>query len=163
MPFCTQCGNNVEATAAFCARCGSRQPGAHPPGPPPRAQGAEEWLLSIAPSTASTLCYIPFLGWVAALIFLSSNRFRGDRLVRFHAFQGMYLSVVWLLVDIAFGFAFGFAFGPLRRAITGTMKLSVLAAWVYMLFKTSSGETIHLPFLGELAERSVAEQSSGRP
>ena len=32
-----------------------------------------------------------------------------------------------------------------------------------MLYRTANGEWIRLPFLGELAERSVPEQSSGRP
>jgi uncharacterized membrane protein len=123
----------------------------------------EEWLQTIRPSTASTLCYVPFAGWVAALVFLATQRFRTDRLVRFHAFQGLYLFVVWLLVDIAIGSFFGFAGVAARRAVTGSLKLSVMCGWIYMLYKTSNGEVIRLPFLGELAERSVAEQSSGRP
>ena len=159
MPFCTHCGTTVAPAAAFCAKCGARQPvtvaGRVPPG--------EEWLRSITPSTASTLCYVPFAGWVAALIFLATQRFREDRRVRFHAFQGLYLFVVWLLVDVAIGSFFGFAGVAARRAVTGSLKLSVLCGWIYMLYKTANGERIRLPFLGELAERSVAEQSSGRP
>ncbi|MFN0104932.1 MAG: zinc-ribbon domain-containing protein [Bryobacteraceae bacterium] len=157
MPFCTQCGTQIQPTAAFCGKCGARQPAT--------AAGVatgEEWLRSIAPSTASTLCYVPFVGWVAALIILATQRFREDRLVRFHAFQGLYLFVVWMLVDIAIGSFFGFAGMAVRRAVTGSLKLSVLCAWIFMLYKTSIGELIRLPFLGELAERSVAEQSSGR-
>jgi len=162
MPYCTQCGTQVNDSAAFCAKCGSRQPGA--PLPPNRPAGApaEDWLQGIAPSTASTLCYVPFVGWIAALIVLATQRFRDDRLVRFHAFQGLYIFVVWLLVDIAIGSTFGFAGFAVRRAITGSLKLSVLAGWIFMLYKTSMGEVVRLPFLGELAERSVVEQSSGR-
>jgi len=160
MPFCTQCGTTVEPAAVFCAKCGARQPGGATAA---RASAGEEWLKSISASTAGTLCYVPFAGWVAALIFLATQRFREDRLVRFHAFQGLYLFVVWLLVDIAIGSFFGFAGVVVRRAVTGSLKLSVLCGWIYMLYKTSHGELIRLPFLGELADRSVAEQSSGRP
>jgi len=159
MPFCTHCGTSVAPTSAFCGKCGVRQPGPLPPRPTP----GEEWLNTINPSTASTLCYVPFIGWIASLIFLATNRFREDRLVRFHAFQGLYLFVVWLLVDIAIGSFFGFAGVAARRAITGSLKLSVLCGWIFMLFKTSHGEVIRLPFLGDLADRSVTEQSSGRP
>jgi uncharacterized membrane protein len=162
MPFCTHCGTTVDTTAAFCAKCGSRQPGIPSGGPPPRPSPGEEWLQSTSPSTASTLCYIPFVGWVVALIVLSSHRFREDRLVRFHAFQGMYLSVLWLLADLVLGSVFGIVGIIGRRTITATLKLSVVAAWVYMLYKTSIGDIVRLPFLGELADRSVAEQSSGR-
>jgi uncharacterized membrane protein len=158
MPFCTQCGTTVAPTSAFCAKCGARQPGA----PTSRVAPGEEWLQTINASTASTLCYVPFVGWVAALIFLATQRFREDRLVRFHAFQGLYLFVVWLLVDIAIGSFFGFAGMAARRMVTGSLKLSVLCGWVYMLFKTSHGEVVRLPFLGDLADRSVTEQTSGR-
>ena len=163
MPFCTHCGTGVENSSAFCAKCGARQPGAPPVPPNVRMAPGEEWLRSITPSTASLLCYVPFAGWVAALVVLATQRFRDDRLVRFHAFQGLYLFVVWMLADIAIGVFFGFGGVVARKAITGTLKLSVLAAWVYMLVKTSAGEVIRLPLLGELADRSVAEQSSGRP
>ncbi len=153
----------MDQTAAFCAKCGTRQPGVPLPSAGYRPGGGEDWLQSLSPSTASTLCYVPFAGWVAGLVFLSTQRFREDRLVRFHAFQGLYLFVMWLLVDLAIGSFFGFAGVAVRRAVTGTLKLSVLCGWVYMLYKTSLGELIHLPFIGELADRSVAEQSSGRP
>ncbi|MBL8242434.1 MAG: hypothetical protein JNM66_33720 [Bryobacterales bacterium] len=162
MPFCTQCGTSVEPVASFCATCGARQPGAAHAAQAPRGEPGEDYLKSISPSTASTLCYVPFAGWVAALVFLASHRFRDNQQVRFHAFQGLYLGVAWLLVDIAIGVFIGFAGVAARRAITGSLKLSILCGWIYMLFKTSAGETIRLPFLGELAERSVAEQSSSR-
>lgn len=163
MPFCTHCGNSVAPTAVYCAKCGAQQ---FEPRSASHGHGAsqgEDYLRSMSPTTASTLCYLPFFGWVAALLFLTSQRFREDRLVRFHAFQGMYMSVVWLLVDIAMGSMFGFAGFIARRAVVGSLKLAIVGGWIFMLYKTASGELIRLPFLGELAERSVTEQSSSRP
>lgn len=162
MPFCTQCGTSVEPMASFCAKCGARQPGAPAAAPKSRPAPAQDWLQNISPSTASTLAYVPFVGWVAAIIILASQRFREDPLVRFHAFQGLYMSVVWLLVDMAIGVFFGFAGFAIRRAMTSSLKLSIFCGWIYMLYKTSLGEVIRLPFLGELAERSVAEHSVPR-
>ena len=170
MPFCTQCGTQVETSAAFCAKCGARQPGAPAPTAAPpfpqqqqKAAAGEEWLRNMSPSTTATLSYIPFIGWAFALFILASQRFRDDNLVRFHAFQGLYLAVVWLLIDMAFGSFFGFAGIAARRAVIGSLKLSVICGWCFMLFKTSQGEVIRLPFLGELADRSVAEHSAPRP
>ena len=157
MPFCTQCGTQVEPTASFCPKCGIRQPGAAAP------VAGEDWLQSMSPNAASTLCYVPFIGWIAALVVLATQRFRDDRVVRFHAFQGLYLFVVWLLIDMAAGAIFGFAGFAGRRAITGSLKLAVLCGWGYTLYKTALGQIIRLPFLGELADRSVAEQSTPRP
>ena len=94
MPFCNQCGNQVGPADAFCGRCGSRQP--TQPGAPPGSTGSDP-LASITPKTASILCYVPGIGWIASIVVLASNRFRRNRAVRFHAFQGLYLFVAWLM------------------------------------------------------------------
>jgi len=57
-------------------------------------------LSGISPRTASILCYIPVVGWIASIIVLAADRFRNDHRVRFHAFQGLYLFVAWLIVGI---------------------------------------------------------------
>jgi uncharacterized membrane protein len=38
------------------------------------------------------------------------------------------------------------------------MKLGLVATSLFMVVKTTQGETVRLPLLGELAERSVSEQ-----
>src|SRR5687768_9113887 len=94
MPFCTQCGNNVASADTFCARCGARQVGAASPPP-----AGNDPLRNVSRRTAAMLCYIPLAGWIAAIVVLASPRFQRDRDLRFHAFQGIYLFVVYLLVD----------------------------------------------------------------
>src|SRR5262249_51845415 len=93
MPFCSQCGNQVGAQDVFCARCGKRQPVTAP------QQVRVDLTGGVSPRTASVLCYIPGLGWIASIIVLASERFRQNRQVRFHAFQGLYLFVAWLIAD----------------------------------------------------------------
>ena len=39
------------------------------------------------------------MGWIAAIIVLASQRFKAMPTVRFHAFQGLYLFVAWLMND----------------------------------------------------------------
>lgn len=158
MPFCTHCGTQVRESSAYCAHCGTRQPDSAAPPPTTSRSTGEDWMNGISRETASTVCYVPFVGWVAGLIFLASQKFRQDRLVRFHSFQGLYLFVFWLLIDFALIPVFGGAGFVARRAITGTMKLAIVGTWVYMLVKTAGRETVRLPFLGELADRSVSEQ-----
>src|SRR5580698_1741367 len=100
MPFCTNCGREVASSAAFCGNCGARQstfstgplPGQVPPGPVP------DPLAGLSPRAAAILCYIPTVGWIAAVIVLASRKFKNDQNVRFHAFQGLYLFATWLLV-----------------------------------------------------------------
>ena len=38
------------------------------------------------------------------------------------------------------------------------LKLGVLFTWIFMIVKTAQNQSFRLPILGELAERSVAEQ-----
>ena len=158
MPFCTQCGNQVGGADTFCAKCGARQ--ANPSGPGPAFRGHAR-LEEITPRAASMLCYVPIVGWIPSIFVLSAQRFRNNREVRFHAFQGLYLFVIWLLVDWVV--APFFNFGPdtvfhEARTIKSLMQLALFAAWIFMIIKTSHEETYHLPIVGELADRSVSEQ-----
>jgi uncharacterized membrane protein len=152
MPFCCQCGQSVGDRDVFCAVCGSRQPSSVPP--------AVEYMQGISPRTASLLCYIPILGWIVAIVVLASARFRNDARVRFHAFQGLYLFVAWLIVDWVLGPMVGFAFWgpPFHRLFPALFKAVIFGAWIFMIVKTSQDETFKLPILGDLAEKSVSEQ-----
>lgn len=152
MPFCCQCGRSVGGQDTYCANCGARQPAAPKP--------ATDYLSGISSRTASLLCYIPVLGWLAAIVVLASARFRRDAQVRFHAFQGLYLFVAWLIVDWVLSPLFAFpSFGPpLHRAFPALLKAVVFGAWIFMMVKVSHDETFKLPIVGELAEKSVSEQ-----
>ncbi len=153
MPFCTQCGNQVGGRDIFCAKCGARQT-VTGPGPAPHLRG-NAFLDGITPRTAAMLCYIPVMGWIPCIFVLAADRFQNDRTARFHAFQGLYLFVVWLLVDRVVSpiFSFGPDFNPAR-----ILHLAVFGAWIFMLVKTSQQQMFRLPIVGELADRSVAEQ-----
>ncbi len=152
MPYCCQCGKTVGTRDAYCGVCGARQPLAATP--------AVDYMQGISPRTASLLCYIPILGWIVAIVVLASARFRDDTRVRFHAFQGLYLFVAWLIVDWVLGPMFGFAFWgpPIHRAFPALLKAIIFGAWIFMIVKTSQDETYKLPILGDLAEKSVSEQ-----
>lgn len=106
------------------------------------------------------LCYIPLAGWIASIFVLASTRFLKDRNVRFHAFQGLYLFVAWLMVDWVMEPMFHFPrhMGWPMHSMISLMKLTVFGAWVWMIIKTSQEQMFRLPVIGELAERSVAEQ-----
>ena len=151
MPFCSQCGNQV-GEAAYCSRCGARQPiaGAAPFTTAP----VHDILGGLNPRAASILCYIPGIGWIASIIVLASDRFRHNRLVRFHGFQGLYLFVAWLLDDQVLR--------PLLMRIPGfhlhsLIQAVLLGMSIFMMVKASHEEAYPLPLFGELAQKSVAE------
>jgi uncharacterized membrane protein len=159
MAFCTQCGNRVGDADQFCAGCGSPQRGQSRPEPGrSTTAGAGSQFRGIfdnlTPRKASLLCYIPVIGWVPSIVMLSSERFQQDRQVRFHAFQGLYLFVAWLLAD----WVVGPMFRGLDLHVEGLLKAAVFCAWIFMIVKTSQNEHYRLPVFGELAERSANEQ-----
>ncbi|MGQ9917673.1 MAG: zinc-ribbon domain-containing protein [Bryobacteraceae bacterium] len=159
MPFCTRCGRQVDEQAMFCPACGApqREGAAPPPGSGARRQDrADDFLSRMPPRRAALLCYVPLVGWIMSIVVLATERFRNERTVRFHAFQGLYLFVVWLFADWVFGPLTGYS--PAMKFAGGTLKLAVLGLWVYMMLRVHAGEDIRLPVLGDLAERSVSEQ-----
>ncbi len=158
MPYCVQCGQTVGTSDRFCAKCGTSQSGgmASAPG------RVHDFWSNISHRNAVLLCYIPWVGWIAAIAVLASDRFRSERRLRFHAFQGLYLFAAWLMVEwvVAPMLAFpvstvGF---PVYRTISQLLHLAILGAWIFMLIKVSHDQDYHLPVIGDLADRSVSEQ-----
>ena len=147
MPFCSQCGREVTNRDFFCGKCGTRQP---IPGSPEIYAGAGETL---SPRGAAMCCYLPFVGWIVALFVLASEKYRTSE-VRFHAFQGLYLFVAWLLLEWAvlpWFPVFPMHVFPFRKLL----KLVVLCLSGFMILKASQQERYSLPLIGELAERSL--------
>jgi len=136
----------VDAADVFCAKCGARQPNAplRPVDP----------FASITPRTASILCYIPGIGWVGSIIVLASERFRNNRVVRFHAFQGLYLFVAYLIEDWVLKPMFSVI--P-HMHLNGLVDVVLLGMSIFMIVKASRDEAFALPIIGELAEKSVSE------
>jgi uncharacterized membrane protein len=152
MPYCSSCGNQVHDRDVFCAKCGTSQPryGAPPPPQP------IDPMQGMSPRTASVLCYVPVVGWIAAVVVLASRRFRTDSTVRFHAFQGLYLFAAWLVVNWALRPIFQSIGDPAFR-IDRLLEAVLLGASVFMIVKTSHEQMYSLPVIGDLAHRSATE------
>ena len=156
MPFCSHCGNQVRDTDAYCTKCGARQPVSAPKA----FDGASD---AISERTSVVLCYIPLVGWIAAIIVLATSRFRHNLVVRFHAFQGLYLFVACLLADrvvspmlhLSMMGSFHDAPGWMLRVVFKLAELLIVVAGVYMMVKVDEHEKLALPVLGELAEKSL--------
>jgi uncharacterized membrane protein len=179
MPYCVQCGNGVATTDRFCGKCGSPQAsaasthsgstqsgtGSSGPGSgggTAATAGAPgfggDFMAGLSNRNAALLCYIPMVGWVAGIIVLASERFRHETEVRFHAFQGLYLFVAWLIVEWVVAPTRFWFDDPLSRLLTHGLQLVIFFAWIFMLIKVSQDGSYKLPIVGELAERSVSEQ-----
>ncbi|WP_051669644.1 zinc-ribbon domain-containing protein [Bryobacter aggregatus] len=161
MPFCNKCGAEVQSGDAYCGACGAAQHvgagAAKPHYTRPVPGNRSDFLGDLDENTAAVLCYIPFVGWLFSIIVLSSERFRRNNTVRFHAFQGLYMFVAWLIYDWVIA---GLLYDIMPRAylITRAVKLGLTAAWIFLIYKTSQRQVVRIPFIGELADKSVAEQ-----
>jgi uncharacterized membrane protein len=165
MAYCVQCGQAVGGSDKFCARCGTPQVGAASGAPGTSYSTAgrvQDFWSNISHRNAALLCYIPWVGWIAAIAVLASERFRSEKRLRFHAFQGLYLFAAWLMVEwvvtpmLVFpSSTVGF---PVFRSISQILHLVIVGAWIFMLMKVSQDVDYRLPILGELADRSVSEQ-----
>jgi uncharacterized membrane protein len=97
---------------------------------------------------------VPWVGWVAAIVVLAAERFRGNRDIRFHAFQGLYLFVASRMNQLVLR-ALPW---PLPHVqLYGLVQLALLGMAIFMMVKAAHEQVYSLPLFGELAARSVAE------
>ena len=153
MPFCTNCGTQVDTRASFCQNCGTAQKAA--PTPP-----FNDVLSGISDRAACILCYIPVFGVIPAIVFLASQRFRTNFRVRFNAFQGLYLFVAWLIISSAAPTLLFTSFSghAVEHTLLSLMKSALIIAWIYLLIKAAHEQEVRLPVIGDLAARSTNEQ-----
>src|SRR3982074_1449436 len=109
MAFCPNCGSSVDGR--FCAKCGASvnvagDPGAA--GTPSTApssgipSSAASAPAGLTENAAAALCYV--LGLITGILFLVLAPYNQNRLIRFHAFQSIFLHVACIVVWIAFLF-----------------------------------------------------------
>jgi len=155
MPFCGVCGAQMEGR--FCAKCGSPVAGAPEAAPAGSGTGAPPPMATSAGMTenaASALCYL--LGFITGIIFLVLEPYSKNRNIRFHAFQSIFLSVVWFIVRMALSFLLLNMFHLLSFLfLSSVVSLCFFALWLYMLIVTYQGKRVVLPIIGPLAEQQV--------
>ena len=147
------------------------QGGGYPPPPPPANKTK---VLNLEFNTAALLCYIPtcccFVNLIAGILFFATEP-RENRLLRFHALQGMLLAGVWVIVWIVFtiiSLALGVSAsftpgGDMVRASGGLLVLLVrlvvgvalLAIHITGMIKANQGQMWKLPIIGDIAEKNA--------
>jgi uncharacterized membrane protein len=117
---------------------------------------SQDPLSGLTPRTAAILCYIPTIGWIPAVIVLAARKFKGDHVVRFHAFQGLYLFAAWLVVS--------WVIRPLSLTLPDrfvrvdhVLEALIIGVSIFMMVKASHNEPYVLPVIGELAQKSATE------
>jgi len=143
MAFCPSCGNAVEGR--YCAKCGTAVDPAAPQAvnlPAVSAAGLPE-------NTAAALCYL--LGLVTGIIFLVLEPYNKNKLIRFHAFQSIFLHVAVIIVWVALRTVLPWGMWYLMSLI----DLAFFVLWIFLLLQTYQGKKIVLPVIGDLAAKQA--------
>ena len=141
MAFCGSCGAPVEGK--FCAKCGAPMDAAVPP---PGAAGMTD-------NAASALCYV--LGLITGILFLVLAPYNQNKIIRFHAFQSIFLNVAW----IAFWMVFNIVFAALHLFsllfLSPLIGLVFFILWIYMIITAYQGKKVVLPVIGPIAQQQA--------
>lgn len=100
----------------------------------------------LSDNTAGALAYVTI---IPAIIFLVVAPYNANRNIRFHAWQSIFLSIVWFALCVI-------AIIPILGWIiffVGILTLVVI--WVICVLKASKGERFMVPVLGNLAEKQA--------
>ena len=101
---------------------------------------------NLSPNVASALCYVPFVGWIAAIVLLIVEK---NSTVKWHAVQSLLLMAAVWVVSFTLG-------------LTIVLALLVPAVWVaglvvqlVLAVKAYQGGTVKLPLLGNWTDKVV--------
>jgi uncharacterized membrane protein len=156
MPFCANCGSKFEGQ--FCGSCGK------PVGVPQATasqfgQAAPPASAGMADNVASLVCYL--CGFITGIIFLALAPYNQNKVIRFHAFQSIFLSIAWFavfvverIIDAAL-LSISFSLVAIVGLISMVVGLGFLTLWVILMVKAYQGQRWKLPLIGDLAEKQA--------
>lgn len=147
---CQNCGVELVAGSAFCPSCGKPALNSTPV---PTAKSAAPGL---QPNLAGALCYL--VGFITGIFFLVVDPYKQDRSVRFHAFQAIFLSVVWFAVYFVLSIFLSILPGMLWRVgwmLYSVVGLGFFLLWLFLMYKAYNNEQFKLPVIGDLAAKQA--------
>lgn len=156
MAYCPSCGTQVDG--AFCAKCGTPVAAAAgggyapPPATPIQASG-------MADNVASALCYL--FGLFTGILFLVLEPYNKSKLIRFHAFQAIFMHLALIVVFFAISIFFSVIIHiPILGALVGMalwpiVGFAAMAVWIMLMYKAYNNQKWVLPIIGPLAEKQA--------
>lgn len=108
---------------------------------------------------ACALCYL--LGLLTGILFLVLAPYNQNRLIRFHAFQSIFVHIASFFVFIGLMIVMGFLhFIPFLGTLLALMLypivgLAFFILWLMLMYKAYNRERWVLPIIGQLAEKQA--------
>lgn len=99
-------------------------------------------------NVASALCYIPFVGWIAAVVFLIIE---SEKTVRFNAVQSLVLALVLWLIPFVLGVTI------ILMVLSPVAWIVGIIVQVVLAVKTYNGEKVVLPKISDWSEKLLVK------
>lgn len=107
----------------------------------------------MADNVASALCYV--LGLITGIVFLVITPYNKNPIIRFHAFQSIFLCLACVVVSWGISIVFlTMHMWELLFVIT-IVRFVMFLFWLYMILMAYQGKTIVLPVIGPLAQQQA--------
>jgi len=111
-------------------------------------------------NVAGALAYV--LGFITGIIFLVLEPYNRNKVVRFHAFQSIFVNVALIATFIVLsilGTVFGMVIPVLGALLFGLVSMVIwlgsIVLWLVLIIKTYGGSKIVLPIIGPMAEKQA--------
>jgi uncharacterized membrane protein len=108
---------------------------------------------AMADNVASGLCYV--VGLITGIIFLVLAPYNKNPVVRFHAFQSIFLNVAWIVVSYGLTIILGIMHLWSLLFLSSLAGLAFVVLWIVMLIQTFQGKKIVLPLIGQIAQQQA--------
>jgi uncharacterized membrane protein len=105
---------------------------------------------AMADNVASALCYL--LGLITGIIFLVMAPYNKNPVIRFHAFQSIFMNVACIVASIVLNMLLVMLH---LWALTPLVSLAILALFIFMLVMAYQGKTVVLPVIGPIAQQQA--------
>jgi uncharacterized membrane protein len=154
--FCAACGAQMADGATACPACGkssATSAGGGTAAAPAASSGSNDNVIAL-------LCYSP-VAIVGIIMGLAVEPYKNSKLVRFHAFQSlfMFLGIVALMITLSI-------LGVVLSAVAGPLALLLLPLnfliWIgcivlsiFMMIKAYGGHMTKLPVVGAIAAKQA--------
>lgn len=112
------------------------------------APGAQPSItgLGLSEHVAGSLAYL--LGFFSGFILLMVER--ENRFVRFHAFQSVYVSILFFTLFTAVGLT------PMMGWVAEVLLMPIaLVLWIILMLNAHNGKSLHLWIIGRFAEKQL--------
>ncbi len=101
---------------------------------------------NLSPNMASALCYVPVVGFVAAVVLLIIEK---NSTVRWNAMQSLVLGLATIVVDVILGATL------ILALVIPLVNVAVLIVSLVLAVKSYQGETVRLPMLGAWTDKII--------